>query len=152
MAKKITVLLLSLILLSSCGKTEEVVLTDYDLAIDDLLANETFIEPTNYDVEVLYDQNNRSFYVIIDNPQVEITKLAMLAIPVIDNAKVGQVPQMGILDDKVSLGENQKGIILSGELTEQFDTFEILLLLEYSVDNKKSVDYVKISNIVLIEE
>ncbi len=144
------VCVLLLIILASCSKTEEPKLDKYNETIQSILNTSEFDEAINYNIEVLYDQENNSFYVIIDEINIKVTDIAVVAVPVVDGERVGQAPQIGLVDEKVTLGNNQKGLILTGEVDNFYDNLEMLLKIECLLDGEISVDFIKIQNIVLI--
>lgn len=144
-------LLICLVFISGCSGDDDILLDPYENAIMEVMSANEFDDVTNFNVETLLDKEDNSFYVVIDNPVDIITDLKVVAVPVINGEKVGQVPQFGYLDSPVVLDANQPGIILNGELSKYNDNLLILLKVEYSINGKKYVQFIKNGNLFLLD-
>lgn len=125
--------------------------TPYEKSIQELLDVSDFVDPSNYDVEVVINLEDNIFYLILDNFKSEISNISVIALPTISGKQVAHAPQIGILDDEVSLSDSQKGLILSGEFSGNYNEIEILVKVKYMNSGEYNVDYLKISENLLSE-
>ncbi len=146
--KKVCVLLL-ILLFVGCDDTQTYDISTYDEALSLLTSQDYYITPSNYNVEVIYIEEESGYYVIIDEPVTELENFKVVAQPIDNDNIIGSAPQIGYVDEMVTLGKDQKGIILNGEV--DISDFELLILVEYEISGERNIDFCKITEILVIE-
>ncbi len=146
--KKVCVLLL-ILLFVGCDDTQTYDISTYDEALSLLTSQDDYITPSNYNVEVIYIEEESGYYVIIDEPVTELENFKVVAQPIDNDNIIGSAPQIGYVDEMVTLGKDQKGIILNGEV--DISDFELLILVEYEISGVRNIDFCKITEILVIE-
>ena len=114
MAKKF--LILFIVLLTGCQKSV------YDDYVNMLKNTNEVSEELPFNIEFYIDNVNEEriiYQVIIDNPKEELKNVKAL---VIHDAKTSDIfPSVGIVDEEVTLNDENKGIILLGYINKTSD-------------------------------
>lgn len=169
MKKKIIIILTIILIISGCQKKSdrrEVLLAKYKSAYDELLANDKFIEKSEYyDIEVVVNKTKDQKYrvdLIIDKPRIAMYNiLALMEINSIGVADFDEInPSLGLVDEsKYNLIPSQvnkkanyyEGLVLSG-ISDKSEG-EVIVMITWSdyAETNHFNEFIKLSYGVMAE-